>query len=113
MNWLLSFVSVLPIATSYGKGVYFATEARISALDTYSTPDMFGQKRMYLARVLVGEYVVGDRSMVTPPSKKQSVQYDSVVNNIDHPSIFVIFYDAQVYPEYLIQFRKVRAYLYL
>ena len=102
-------------ATAYGKGVYFATEACISASDTYSTPDMFGRKRMYLARVLVGEYAIGDSSMVTPPSKKQSVQYDSVVNTVINPSIFVIFYDAQVYPEYLIQFRKVptvSSYLY-
>ena len=62
---------------------------------------------MYLARVLVGQYCVGNRSMIVPPPKDSSrpeILYDSVVNNALNPSIFVVFYDFQCYPEYLITF---------
>ena len=45
--------------------------------------------------------------MLVPPAKSPNnpnVLYDSVVDNIANPSIFVVFYDAQAYPEYLITF---------
>ena len=62
---------------------------------------------MYLARVLTGEYTKGSSSMLVPPAKSPTnpnVLYDSVVDNVHNPSIFVVFYDAQAYPEYLITF---------
>jgi poly [ADP-ribose] polymerase 10/14/15 len=93
-------------ATAYGKGVYFATEAQKSANDKYSTPDIGGVKRMYLAKVLVGEYTAGRSSMIQPPAKRESVLFNSVVDDTTNPSIFVILSDAQVYPEYLIHFRS-------
>ena len=46
-------------------------------------------------------------SMKDPPGKSPTnpnVLYDSVVDNVGNPSIFVGFYDAQAYPEYLITF---------
>ena len=45
--------------------------------------------------------------MTVPPPKNSSrpeIRYDSVVNDISNPSIFVVFYDSQCYPEYLITF---------
>ena len=62
---------------------------------------------MYLARVLVGQYCQGNSDMIVPPPKNPSrpeILYESVVNNPGNPSIFVVFYDAQCYPEYLITF---------
>ena len=46
--------------------------------------------------------------MVAPPPKDPSrpeVQYDSVVDLCENPSIFVVFFDNQCYPEYLITFQ--------
>ncbi|XP_074070760.1 LOW QUALITY PROTEIN: protein mono-ADP-ribosyltransferase PARP14 [Macrotis lagotis] len=96
-------------ATAWGKGTYFAVKAQYSANDTYSKPDTNGKKHMYYVRVLTGDYTVGNASLLVPPSKNSqdaSVLYDSVTDNMKNPSLFVIFYDNQSYPDYLITFRK-------
>ena len=91
----------------YGNGVYFARDASYSTQTKYSPPDKVGDRRMYLARVLVGEYTVGRREMITPPPKGSDATdaYDTVVENTANPTIFVVFYDNQCYPDYLITFK--------
>ena len=64
---------------------------------------------MYIARVLVGKYTKGKEGLIVPPpidENNQTVCYDSVVDNVAKPLIFVIFYDYQSYPEYLITFKS-------
>ncbi|XP_041856798.1 protein mono-ADP-ribosyltransferase PARP15-like isoform X2 [Melanotaenia boesemani] len=92
---------------SYGNGSYFAVNASYSADDTYSKPNQNGEKFMYLCRVLVGDFTVGQSGMITPPAKGSSIteMFDSVVDNMSKPSMFVIFNDIQAYPEYLITFK--------
>jgi len=96
-------------ATAFGDGVYFAVNANYSAQSTYSPTDSNGNKYIFLARVLTGEFTLGKTGLKTPPPKDASKSavdlYDSVVNNISSPIMFVIFYDAQCYPEYLITFK--------
>ena len=46
--------------------------------------------------------------MIVPPPKSLSrpeILYDSVVDDIVNPSIYVVFFDNQCYPEYLITFK--------
>ncbi|KAM4889418.1 protein mono-ADP-ribosyltransferase PARP14-like [Thomomys bottae] len=96
-------------AALYGKGTYFAVTADYSAQDTYSKPDVNGKKHMYYVRVLTGEYTRGNQSYIVPPAKSPQNPtdlYDSVVDNVQNPSLFVIFHDYHAYPEYLITFRK-------
>lgn len=92
-------------AAFFGKGVYFAVGANYSA-DKFSPADKSGLKRLYVARVLTGRYTVGDPSMVALPPRGLDPTdcFDSLVNNQEHPTIFVIFHDDQAYPEYLITF---------
>lgn len=88
--------------------MYFAFEASHSAQSTYSPPDDSGNRHMYLARVLVGEYAQGRQGILTPPAKSSNNltdTYDTVVNNVSNPEIVVAFYDWQCYPEYLITFQ--------
>ncbi|XP_047456373.1 poly(ADP-ribose) polymerase family member 14-related sequence 1 isoform X2 [Mugil cephalus] len=95
-------------AACYGNGTYFAVNAIYSAHDTYSKPNQSGEKFMYLCRVLTGEFTVGQKDMKAPPSKSSSISfdlYDTVVDNVATPSIFVVFHDSQAYPEYLITFK--------
>ncbi|XP_077003321.1 protein mono-ADP-ribosyltransferase PARP12 [Tamandua tetradactyla] len=89
--------------TSYGKGSYFARDAAYS--HHYSKSDT-QTHLMFLARVLVGEFIRGNSSFVRPPAKEgqSNVFYDSCVNSTSDPSIFVVFEKHQVYPEYLIQY---------
>ena len=85
-----------------GRGVYFARDAQ-NAL-RYPRRRV-GPHHMYLARVLVGQYCVGKSHMIVPPPKNTfipQILYESVVDNLENPSIFVVFFDNQCYPEYLI-----------
>ena len=60
---------------------------------------------MFTAKVLVGEFTAGFSGLKTPPKKGNETDlYDSVVDNIQNPSIFVVFPDNQSYPDYLICF---------
>ncbi|KAF1498393.1 Poly [ADP-ribose] polymerase 15, partial [Eudyptula minor novaehollandiae] len=96
-------------AAVIGNGTYFAVDAGYSAQDTYSRADTNGRRYMYLARVLTGQYCAGSRGLITPPPKDPADPtdlYDSVVDNVNNPTMFVIFNDIQAYPEYLITFRK-------
>ncbi|XP_048202345.1 protein mono-ADP-ribosyltransferase PARP15 [Perognathus longimembris pacificus] len=96
-------------AVFYGKGTYFAVNANYSARDTYSRPDANGKKHMYYVRVLTGDYTCGNPSYIVPPAKNPQSPtdlYDSVVDDVGNPSVFVVFYDYQAYPEYLITFRQ-------
>ncbi|NXK44053.1 PAR14 polymerase, partial [Chauna torquata] len=96
-------------AANFGNGTYFAVNANYSASDTYSKPDANGKKYMYLARVLVGEYSQGTKGSITPAAKSSSSSvelFDSSTDNVNHPSMFIIFNDIQAYPEYLITFTR-------
>lgn len=97
------------VAALYGNGVYFAEYPSYSSNKQYAKPDQSSNKRVYLCKVLVGEYVKGERSMRVPPQKPGAsgshILYDSVVDNQSTPKIFVIFHDTQAYPDYLIVFK--------
>ncbi|KAM9245361.1 protein mono-ADP-ribosyltransferase PARP12-like [Leptosomus discolor] len=87
--------------TVYGKGSYFARDASYS--DNYCREDLYS-KTMFLARVLVGEFTLGNSLYVRPPLKDNQNFYDSCVDNSSNPSIFVVFEKQQIYPEYLIEY---------
>ena len=94
-------------ATCYGKGAYFARDATYSAQCTYSSPDSSGVQRMYLARVAVGSFTVGNSSMNEAPVRDaaRNILFDSVVDRMNDPKLFVVFRDVAAYPEYAIAFR--------
>ncbi|XP_007893224.2 protein mono-ADP-ribosyltransferase PARP10 [Callorhinchus milii] len=92
-------------ATLYGQGVYFATNAVMSAQDNYSPPNEQKHKFIFVVNVLTGAYAKGESSMKAPPLKQDStmpLRYDCVVDDCRNPTIFVIFNDTQAYPQYLI-----------
>ncbi|XP_026208326.1 protein mono-ADP-ribosyltransferase PARP14-like [Anabas testudineus] len=95
-------------ATAYGHGTYFAVNASYSASPTYSKPAADGSQLMFVARVLTGTYTVGGSNMKVPPPRnvlQPHDLYDSVVDNIHNPSMYVVFHDNQAYPDYLITFK--------
>uniref|UniRef100_L7N1F5 Poly [ADP-ribose] polymerase n=1 Tax=Myotis lucifugus TaxID=59463 RepID=L7N1F5_MYOLU len=96
-------------ARSFGKGTYFAVKASYSARDTYCRSDANGKKHMYYVRVLTGLYTLGNPSLLEPPPKNPQNPldlYDTVTDRVRNPRLFVVFYDYQAYPEYLITFKK-------
>jgi poly [ADP-ribose] polymerase 10/14/15 len=93
-------------ATMYGKGVYFARDSSYSSSKIYSAPDGKGIQRMFLCRVTVGAYCQGRKDGLSPDVKSGHILYDTTVDNMRDPSIFVTYHDGQGYPEYLIHFTQ-------
>ena len=55
--------------------------------------------------------LIYSRSTQPPRQRNQQVRqghqlYDSTVNNVGNPQIFVTYHDAQAYPEYLVRFKQ-------
>ena len=96
-------------ATAFGKGVYFSTTFSYSEQGLYSPANTAGLKTIFLCRVLTGRYALGATEMVEPPLLACDTieRYNSVTNHLHRPQMFVIFHDAQVYPEYVLTFREV------
>ncbi|XP_046559247.1 uncharacterized protein LOC124268250 [Haliotis rubra] len=86
--------------TVYGKGAYFARDASYS--NNYT--NIRGKKYMFQAKVLVGRYTKGTADMTRPPPRAGHELYDSCVNDINQPTIFVTFDQNQSYPEFLIEY---------
>ena len=88
-------------ATLYGKGVYFARDSAYSSATVYAKPDAEGRQYILASRVIVGDYCKGKEDALTPDVRDQSTQslYDSTVDNVENPSVFVTYHDAQAYPE--------------
>jgi len=93
-------------ATVYGKGAYFAVDSEYSARDSYSQPNAAGDQFMFAVRVLVGEYCQGKEDAPAPDVYKGNALYDTTVDDVQTPKIFVTYRDAQAYPEYLIKYKK-------
>ncbi|XP_024150472.1 protein mono-ADP-ribosyltransferase PARP12 [Oryzias melastigma] len=89
--------------TAYGKGSYFARDAKYS--HSYTGNDQL--RTIFISHVLIGSYTRGSSEYRRPPSKDGGDVnfYDSCVDNVQNPSIFVVFDKPQIYPEYLIQYR--------
>ena len=60
---------------------------------------------MFLCRVVTGEFCLGESNAAVPPARTGDILFDSTVDNVRDPSIFVTYHDAQAYPEYLVKFR--------
>uniref|UniRef100_A0A4W5LPU8 Uncharacterized protein n=1 Tax=Hucho hucho TaxID=62062 RepID=A0A4W5LPU8_9TELE len=88
--------------TVYGKGSYFARDAKYS----HSYTSDSGVRSMFACRVLVGDYTRGNSDLLRPPPKGEGspTLYDSGVDNVLNPSIYVVFEKHQVYPEFLIKY---------
>ncbi|XP_069484829.1 protein mono-ADP-ribosyltransferase PARP12-like [Ambystoma mexicanum] len=84
--------------TAYGKGSYFARDAAYS--HSYSKLTSSETRIMFVARVLVGNFVRGKGEFLRPPGKI----YNSCVDSVSDPSIFVVFEKHQIYPEYLVKY---------
>ncbi|XP_069077261.1 protein mono-ADP-ribosyltransferase PARP10 isoform X1 [Pleurodeles waltl] len=95
-------------ATRYGQGVYFAVQSVLSVLDFYSPRNTEGNKCVFVVKTLTGDYTTGTQDMKVPPIKDTTgpIRYDSLVDDVKNPTIFVIFNDTQAYPQYLITCRK-------
>ncbi|XP_029939921.1 protein mono-ADP-ribosyltransferase PARP15-like [Salarias fasciatus] len=79
-----------------------------NAQPQYSKPAEDSSQVMFVARVLTGICTQGDSSMNVPPprdSRRPHDRFDSVVDQMDKPQMYIVFHDNQSYPDYLITFK--------
>lgn len=83
---------------AYGAGIYFASSSNTSLSYLSGDPK---NRRMLYCRILAGHVGPGQHGLRRPPERKKGVLFDSVGTN----GVYVLFENAQAYPEYLITFR--------
>lgn len=97
--------------SAYGKGSYFAKNAKFSVPD-YCPPDRDGISHVFLSRLLVGEPCKGGPGKKLPDPKPNGggALYDSMVDDVGNPKIFVLGSgsDDHAYPEFLLKVKKIR-----
>ncbi|XP_012382072.1 zinc finger CCCH-type antiviral protein 1 isoform X2 [Dasypus novemcinctus] len=95
-----------PCETKYGKGNYFRTDALCSHK---SCEHEAKNTAMFVAQVLVGDFTEGNMMYIRPPLKAddQGTLYDSCVDEMANPSVFVIFQKDQIYPAYVIEYTEI------
>jgi len=83
-------------------------ETKLSAVDSCDVGTTAPVRLMVAARVFVGRYTVGHRTFRKPPpldpTQPMSTPFDSCVNYVDDPTLFVVFDSSQCYPEYFITY---------
>ncbi|VDI03290.1 E3 ubiquitin-protein ligase mind-bomb [Mytilus galloprovincialis] len=94
------------VGALFGRGTYFATDAKYS--DLYAQADQDGHKFMFLVKVLAGKTCIGRPEYLRPPPQDtknpNSPLFDSCVDNEKNPRIYCAFHDTQYYPEHLIEY---------
>ncbi|KAK6178600.1 hypothetical protein SNE40_013353 [Patella caerulea] len=92
-------------AVAYGEGVYFAVNSSYSYDYAEENSDRFYQ--MYQCRVLIGDYTRGKHGCRQPEiNPKSQLTFHSLVDDVENPTMHIIFHDTQAYPDYLISFTK-------
>ena len=104
-DWRLAGANVEAL---YGDGVYFSNSANYSNNYADKAPET-NECYMFIASVLVGDYAKGERGLKRPPVKSVSQlsennYYDSCVDDVNQPTIFVLFDFNHIYPDYLIKY---------
>ena len=94
----------LVLATAHGAGSYFAVKSSYSA--NYAQVNGQGHKYIIQARVITGEWCKSSPQMKATPYKPNSPQqYECAVDDVNNPTIYVVFEDAYAYPDYIIKFQ--------
>ncbi|KAK3727165.1 hypothetical protein QZH41_015182 [Actinostola sp. cb2023] len=90
----------------YGEGAYFARDASFS--HCYCHDDEDGVRYVFVAKVLVGSFTKGEKNYRRPPPKHpsdpHSELFDSCVDDVDSPQVFVMFDVDQYYPGHVIEY---------
>ena len=74
----------------------------------YSVREEDGTQQVILCRVICGESCLGNSSYDTQIPNKPNARhsYETMVDNLTYPIIYVVAKDNQAYPEFLISFKN-------
>lgn len=103
---LNGFKTTLSKTTMWGSGSYFARDAQYpDDHGFFGQPRPDGTKDMLLCLVVTGMSVLGDESYAIMPYRHGSQhRYNSFVDSLSNPEIFVVSNSAAVLPAYVITY---------
>lgn len=96
-------------ATTYGQGSYVARYPSYSHKFADQFRNAEGFTQVFMVRILVGRSCQGSADMRVPPrinNDERNKRYDSTVDNLNNPYIYVIYEPAQAYTECIITYKK-------
>jgi hypothetical protein len=93
------------VGAIYGDGTYFARGASYSD-SGYARVLPNGQKQLLVVDVITGIYCKGKKGMKMCPELpgQQFARFNSLVNDVLNPTIFVVQHSGQAYPAYVITY---------
>ena len=81
-------------------------DASYSVSGGYCGRDSSGVYSILLCKVIVGDYTKGTRATKRIPLKTDGSEYDTMVDNTNDPSIFVVWRDYHAVPVYLVKYKE-------
>jgi hypothetical protein len=91
--------------TLWGEGVYFARDAQYPNDFSFAKMAAVGTKNVLLCLVVTGNSVLGGADQqLHLKSRDGFVRYDSMVDDLSTPEIFVVAEGGQASPAYVIQY---------
>jgi len=92
-------------ASLWGSGTYFARDAKYVCDGNFSHPQADGSRRILLCLATVGMSCLGSpnhRGVL--PMRQEPYRYDSSVDSLSSPEIFILQHSGAAYPAYVITF---------
>ena len=74
-------------------------------MDRYSSLGADGFRKIILSRVIIGNMTIGCKDEIMPQTFSGR-RYDTMVNDLNNPQIFVIGSDFQAYPEFVVTVKQ-------
>jgi poly [ADP-ribose] polymerase 10/14/15 len=94
------------VGTVWGAGTYFARDAKYVLDAGFVQPEADGSRRMLVCLLLTGMSCIGDPQHTgVLPHRQKPHHYNSSVDSLNSPEVFIMQHPSSAYPAYVITFK--------
>jgi poly [ADP-ribose] polymerase 10/14/15 len=94
------------VGTVWGTGTYFARDAKYVLDAGFVQPEADGSRRMLVCLLLTGMSCIGDpKHTGLLPHRQKPHHYNSSVDSLNSPEVFIMQHPSSAYPAYVITFK--------